>query len=874
MRASARILIWIGIAALTVSTPAWATSVIDRVGDAVAVFGAPGPLIDIDAATVTRTGPDLHVVVTFHNAILPASSNAPNALFGGFDFDFDRNAATGDPPLQNHFSPPFTMLDFGSDVSVDFFSEIVHPGFVDVFDNISLVLLATIPVTFTGTSVSYFIPLSLIRDQGGSFYFTATFGTVDQPTDALDIRAAVPEPPTSILLLMTIPILLASFKRRQSVTILPRAQKWPPIIACLLILTAAVGSFGAPRQNAVSGRPLPATLLQGTVVTMNASRDVIPDGRVLIRDGRIVAVWSGARPPRGISTDGAERVDLGESANIYPGLINLHDHPFYGALPLWRTPSSHQQASIGRPAGTEPYANRYQWNQVGVTSPFEYRRLVDSPQLVLNLDSTLKRSVDVVKFAKTRMILGGTTTTQGAIPNASYDTLLSRNLESLNFGRQRIVSRVSPIAAATPAEVSQLNGAMALGLVDAFVVHLAEGVRDADRRPGDSTSSRGEFADLKAKRLLNDRTVIVHGIALEPSDFADMANAPAAFGPGNGRGASLVWSPLSNLLLYGTTTATYDALAAGVEVSLGTDWTPSGSPNLLTELKIADIALRDEAVLGRRRYLVPEFALDGRGADHRRKAESALDRLLVEMVTINPARAVRWDDQVGSIEAGKVADLLVIATSDRGRSGNNSDSVYRELIDVTERDVRLVLVGGQAVGGDVQVMTQLKPGDFEVVRSADGCFEKAVDVTDARLPGGTETLAQVTKRIRDGLRALGGDFPPPGGGPSSPFANTWNYLKTNFLGTAELPDSIFNFGLGANFGFAPNMLVNLEGITLPPFFTEDDDWWFATLGRTNSSTPPYGQYSSNSNQVTRSGDPFQPRDYERRWYRPKPCRTP
>ena len=41
-------------------------------------------------------------------------------------------------------------------------------------------------------------------------------------------------------------------------------------------------------------------------------------------------------------------------------------------------------------------------------------------------------------------------------------------------------------------------------------------------------------------------------------------------------------------------------------------------------------------------------------------AELALDQLLVEMVTINPATTVRWDDQVGSIEVGKAADLLVI----------------------------------------------------------------------------------------------------------------------------------------------------------------------------------------------------------------------
>jgi len=98
-----------------------------------------------------------------------------------------------------------------------------------------------------------------------------------------------------------------------------------------------------------------------------------------------------------------------------------------------------------------------------------------------------------------------------------------------------------------------------------------------------------------------------------------------------------------------------------VLVALGTDWSPSGSPNLLTELKVADRALRDERLLGNRRYLVPSLAPSVPTGKERREAELALDRLLVEMVTINAAQAIRWADQVGSIEAGKVADLLVIS---------------------------------------------------------------------------------------------------------------------------------------------------------------------------------------------------------------------
>ena len=276
-----------------------------------------------------------------------------------------------------------------------------------------------------------------------------------------------------------------------------------------------------------------------------------------------------------------------------------------------------------------------------------------------------------------------------------------------------------------------------------------------------------------------------------------MAHAPAARadGVGDGHGAKLVWSPLSNLLLYGQTAAVYDALAAGVLVSLGTDWTPSGSPNLLTELKIADRTLRDARLLGERRVLVSKLT-SGQGNSDGGVAELALDQLLVEMVTINPATTVRWDDQVGSIEVGKAADLLVI---DAGSAPQTPEGIpqspYRRLIDATERDVALVLVGGIAQAGDVEAMASLKPGDFEVVSSQAGCFDKGIDLTTPSIPNGSDTLADISARLADGLRALGGDHPPAGGGPSSPLANTWSYLKAHIPGASMLPDLTFNFGL-------------------------------------------------------------------------------
>ena len=414
-----------------------------------------------------------------------------------------------------------------------------------------------------------------------------------------------------------------------------------------------------------------------------------------------------------------------------------------------------------------------------------------------------------MKYAEVAALLGGETAIQGAAPNPETDGVLIRNIENNAFDGRIARPRVEDINAFTGTDFVNLQAAMQSGAVDAWMVHLAEGVRDADRRPGDPVSSRAEFAMLKAKGLLTDETVIIHGTALEASDFAEMraAASPRIDGTGDGRGAKLVWSPLSNLLLYGRTASVYEALGAGVLVNLGTDWTPSGSRSLLQELKVADVALRDPRLLGAGRETIPAFALAGKGLIGRQLAERALDQALVDMVTRNPALTLRWYDRLGSIEAGKLADLVLVRSS-RTPGDGLVDTVYRRLIEATERDVSLVLVGGDPLAGDVGLMNALKPGDHEVLTSPSGAFQKAIDVTtSAPVPEGGETLAAMTAELTTGLDALGGDNPPPGGGPG-PATNTYSYLKAHVAGgaAAGLPDHVFYGLLASELGVAAGRL--------------------------------------------------------------------
>ena len=87
-------------------------------------------------------------------------------------------------------------------------------------------------------------------------------------------------------------------------------------------------------------------VLRGTVVTMDGAGTILHNGNVLVRNGKIVATWEGPQPPAGTPVGDATVIDLGPKALIFPGLINLHNHPTYNVLHTWPAPSSHVQPSL------------------------------------------------------------------------------------------------------------------------------------------------------------------------------------------------------------------------------------------------------------------------------------------------------------------------------------------------------------------------------------------------------------------------------------------------------------------------------------------------------------------------------------------------
>ena len=100
---------------------------------------------------------------------------------------------------------------------------------------------------------------------------------------------------------------------------------------------------------------------------------------------------------------------------------------------------------------------------------------------------------------------------------------------------------------------------------------------------GVDQSSKAEFDALWDKGLIMDETVVIHGTGMDASQFNQMGTT----------GAGLVWSPFSNLVLYGDTTDVVAADNAGITISIAPDWGPSGTKNNLHELKVADMWNRE-----------------------------------------------------------------------------------------------------------------------------------------------------------------------------------------------------------------------------------------------------------------------------------------
>ena len=387
----------------------------------------------------------------------------------------------------------------------------------------------------------------------------------------------------------------------------------------LLLLAAACA--------AVAAEPADWLLSARWVVPMDASRAIIEEGAVAIKGDSILATGTRAELlKRYTPKQTLHRPD----AILLPGLINTHTH---AAMSLFRGiaddmrlqdwlekfifPAEARNVSAGFVrAGTRLAALEMMLGgTTTITDMYYFEEVVAEATKAAGLRGVLGQTIIgfPVPDAKTP-----------ADALARTETFLKRFA-----GDPLIVPAVAPHALYTNSDETLRNcRALADRYQAPLLIHLSETKREND----DIAAKRGKSptAVLDELGILAGRTLGAHGVWLDDADIAILKR----------RGTGIAHCPSSNMKLASGIAPVMKLLAAGIPVGLGPDG-PAGSNNdfnLFEEMdlaaKLAKVSTNDPQALS---------------------AQTA-----VEMATIGGARALGMDKLVGSLEAGKRADLIFV----------------------------------------------------------------------------------------------------------------------------------------------------------------------------------------------------------------------
>ncbi|MBR4984740.1 MAG: amidohydrolase family protein [Proteobacteria bacterium] len=402
-------------------------------------------------------------------------------------------------------------------------------------------------------------------------------------------------------------------------------------------------------------------ILRGDVLGLDKT---YKGGMVAIVDGKIDYVGCGDD----YNTANATVITCPEAV-ITPGFINGHEHLTYsnGVPGKW---------------GDERFDHRYDWRK-GVNG----HKKVPGPSTNDN---------EVVEL---RSIMGGTTSIFGSGSVSG----LARNLDKQALDGVKSVYQTFPLGDSgdnenyiTKSSCSDYKYHSSVTNFDdscPYGPHIAEGINQG--AVNELLCLNGQGIDGKgtdAKDIFKPNTAIIHGIAATPDIIDHMAQ----------NHVKLIWSPRTNVSLYGDTAQAplFDML--GVTVGLGTDWIYSGSANMLRELACVD-------------YL---------NKNHYNSYFS--DYQIWKMPTYNNAVAFGLENSIGQIKVGLHADLMIV-------KAYPTRTNHRAVIDAENKDITLVMIDGKFLYGDANIMDK---GD-----AFDGCgVAKKVNVN---ANGGSYSLAAI-----------------------------------------------------------------------------------------------------------------------------------
>ena len=452
---------------------------------------------------------------------------------------------------------------------------------------------------------------------------------------------------------------------------------WRAALGSILVFSIACDVRAAARAAPDAPEPAsaaPALLVTGgIVVTLDARDTVIDDGAVAIAGDRISAVGPAAELARRFPE--AKRIDAAGRI-VLPGLINAHGHApmtlFRGLaddLPLmdwlekhiFPAEAEHVDESFVR-AGTRLAC--LEMLRGGTTTFVDMYYFEDA-------------IAEEAERCGIRAVLGETLVDFPAPDHETWDAAMAytRRFVERWRGHARITAAVAPHAAYTVSDEHMVAAHRLAAELDApLLVHLAEDRGELERvRARAGTSS---IALLERLGVLDERVIAAHVVWPTPDEIALLAR----------RGVGVAHCPQSNMKIAAGVAPVPAMIAAGVAVGLGTDG--AGSNNDLDLWEEVDTAAKLHKVTALDPTVLPA-------------------RQALAMATREGARALDMQDEIGSLEAGKRADLIVVRTGGlHQRPQPPAANPYSLLVYATKAsDVETVLVDGRVVVRDGRVLT-------------------------------------------------------------------------------------------------------------------------------------------------------------------------
>jgi 5-methylthioadenosine/S-adenosylhomocysteine deaminase len=411
-------------------------------------------------------------------------------------------------------------------------------------------------------------------------------------------------------------------------------------------------------------------VLNGTLVTMDKDHRVIPAAGIAVAGGRIVAVGSSRDIIRVYTAP--ERVDAGGKI-IIPGLINGHTHI---PMTLFR--------GLADDLDLQDWLTKYIFPAEAKNVSEEFVRVGTRLGLAEMIRGGTTTYCDMYYFedavadetakAGVRGVLGETIIDFPVADNKTNGEAMAYTEKFVKKwqGHQLITPAIAPHA---PYTVSEEH----LKAIRAFsdrtgapiVTHISETKREVD----DSIKAKGASPIDYLERIgfLNEKVIAAHVIWPTASEIGVLKRL----------GVSVVHNPQSNMKLAAGVAPVPKMLAEGLLVGLGTDG--AASNNDLSMWEEMDTAAKLHKVVS--------------GDPKVMSAQEAF-----ELATIRGAQALHMEKEIGSIEKGKRADLVLVKRDSLNQIPLYN--IYSDLVYATKAsDVETVIINGKVVMRDRHLLT-------------------------------------------------------------------------------------------------------------------------------------------------------------------------